>query len=284
MFAIKLAYIICALFILHVAHAVDSIKVHTSALSEDKRRMHKDEVLRRALEISKKSYGTFTLEFVNIELPTTRALRSLETGQLINVFIAAASNKWDNIAIPIKIPVRLGQLSYRLLLVNQSHLDKFKAINSLADLKKLIAGSQKGWTLNEVLNAADIDVVTGSNFEGLFLMLNNDRFDYFPRAIYEVYDELENRQNILKDIVVEPTLALYIPTASYVYVSHEKPRIAQRLKYGLQQMVKNGELKALFNKYYKEDIIRADLQNRKIIKIKNSYFNKQDIFIDRDLW
>ena len=115
-------------------------------------------------------------------------------------------------------------------------------------------------------------------------MLNNDRFDYFPRAIYEVYDELENRQNILKDIVVEPTLALYIPTASYVYVSHEKPRIAQRLKYGLQQMVKNGELKVLFNKYYKEDIIRADLQNRKIIKIKNSYFNKQDIFIDRDLW
>ncbi|AZQ84348.1 ABC transporter substrate-binding protein [Colwellia sp. Arc7-635] len=284
MFAFKSVCIVFALFIVHGAHAVDHIRMHSPAVGEDKRTMHKDEVLRRALEISEKNFGTFTLDFVNIELPTARALRVIETGKLINVFIAAANDDWDNIATPIKIPVRFGQLSYRLLLVNKNNLDKFKAIDSLSDLKKLTAGSQKGWALNEVLKDTDIEVVTGSNFEGLFLMLNNQRFDFFPRAIYEAYNELENRKNILNNIVVEPTLALYIPTVSYVYVSHEVPQIARRLEYGLEQMVKNGELKTLFNKYYKEDIIRANLQNRKIIRIENSYFSKQDAFVDRNLW
>jgi hypothetical protein len=283
MFAIKSVCIVFALFIVHLAHAVDHIKMHSPAVGEDKRAMHKDEVLRRALEISEKNFGSFTLDFVNIELPTARALHVIKTGKLINVFIAAANDDWDNIATPIKIPVRFGQLSYRLLLVNKNNLDKFKAIDSLSDLKELTAGSQKGWALNEVLKDTDIKVVTGSNFEGLFLMLNNERFDFFPRAIYEAYNELENRKNILNNIVVEPTLALYIPTVSYVYVSNEAPQIARRLEYGLEQMVKNGELKTLFNKYYKEDIIRANLQNRKIIRIENSYFSKQDAFVDRNL-
>jgi len=284
MFAFKSVCIVFALFIVHGAHAVDHIRMHSPVLGEDKRKMHKDEVLRRALEISEQNFGTFTLDFVNIEIPTARALRVIETGKLINVFIAAANDDWDNIATPIKIPVRFGQLSYRLLLVNKNNLDKFKAIDSLSDLKELTGGLQKGWALHDIFKKANIKMITGSNFEGLFLMLNSGRFDYLPRAIYEAYDELENREGILNNIVVEPTLALYIPTVSYVYVSNESPRIVKRLEYGLEQMVKNGELKTLFNKYYKEDIIRANLQNRKIIRIENSYFSKQDAFVDRNLW
>jgi hypothetical protein len=275
---------VLTLVIINKSYAVDIIKMHRPILSEDKRSEHKHEVLVRALEISEQDYGPFTLEFVDVDMTTTRALRSIDTDKIINVFIAAASNDWDSIATPIKVPIRLGQLSYRLLLVNKSNLDKFKTIDSLTELKELTAGVQQGWTINDVFKTTNIKTVQASNFEGLFFMLENNRFDYFPRAIYEAYNELKNRQNIFKDIVVEPTLALYIPSASYVYVSKNEPKIANRLEFGLQKLAKSGELKALFNKYYKEDIIRANLQQRKIIKIKNPYFNEQYIMNNSELW
>ena len=86
-------------------------------------------------------------------------------------------------------------------------------------------------------------MLTSSDFEGLFQMLNSGRFDYFPRTVYEAYNELENRSDVLNNIVVEPTLALYIPSKSYVYVSNNAPRIAQRLEYGLKIMKKMVSLK-----------------------------------------
>jgi len=278
MYVIKIAFI--AFAITPKAHAIDHIKMHSPTVGEDKRTMHKNEVLIRALEISKQIYGSYTIDFLNVKLSTARALRVIKKGEMINVFIAAANDHWDKFATPIKIPIRFGQLSYRLLLVNKSNLDAFKAIESLSDLKQLTAGLQRGWALNDIFNEVNIEVLTSSDFEGLFQMLNNGRFDYFPRAVYEAYNELENRSDVLNNIVVEPTLALYIPSKSYVYVSNNVPRIAQRLEYGLKIMKKNGELKAIYNQYYKEDIIRANLSNRKIITIENPYFSNQKESID----
>ncbi|MCJ8318601.1 MAG: transporter substrate-binding domain-containing protein [Colwellia sp.] len=247
-------------------------------LGIDKRSRYKDEVLLRALDISKQHYGPFTLEYINVDMTTNRALISISTDKLINLFIAPASKKWEKGTIPIKVPIRLGLLSYRLLLINKNNLDKFNKVESLTDLKKLTAGLQSGWTTTDIFNEHNIKSIIGHSFEGLFLMLDKNRFDYFPRAIYEAYDELENRKHTLTDIVVEPTIALYIPMPTYVYVSSSEPQIAKRLEFGLQKMATNGELKAILNMYYKEDIARANLQQRKIIEIKNPYIDDQDIF------
>ncbi|MGJ8680944.1 MAG: hypothetical protein ACSHXM_11445, partial [Paraglaciecola sp.] len=107
-------------------------------------------------------------------------------------------------------------------------------------------------------------------FEGLFQMLEKQRFDYFPRAIYEIYNELETRKSSLENVVIEPTLAIYLPTETYVYVSPTAPRIADRMQQGLNMLLKSGELKRILVKYYSDEIARANLANRKIIKIENS--------------
>ena len=114
------------------------------------------------------------------------------------------------------------------------------------------------------------------NYEGLFLMLNNQRFDYIPRAIYEVYDELEAQESILKDIVVEPTIALFIPTKTYLYVSPKNKRLVKRLQSGLHELVTSGELKEILHKYYASDIKRAKLNKRKMITIESRYYNQTE--------
>jgi hypothetical protein len=45
--------------------------------------------------------------------------------------------------------------------------------------------------------------------------------------------------------VVEPTIALYIPTHSYVYVSPNNPRLYKRLEEGLTKLKTNEELEPL---------------------------------------
>lgn len=45
--------------------------------------------------------------------------------------------------------------------------------------------------------------------------------------------------------VVEPTIALYIPTHSYVYVSPNNPCLYKRLEEGLTKLKTNEELEPL---------------------------------------
>jgi ABC-type amino acid transport substrate-binding protein len=155
-------------------------------------------------------------------------------------------------------------------------LSKFEKINTLDELKAIPVGLHKGWVTTKLFNLNAFNVIETGHFEGLFLMLNRYRFDYIPRGVYEVYDELASRQDVLKDIVVEPTIALFIPTMSYVNVSPTDPKIAKRLASGLLQLQNNGELKKILHKYYGNDIKRANLKNRKVFEINHPNFSPHD--------
>ncbi|MEI6893308.1 MAG: hypothetical protein V5789_01470 [Colwellia sp.] len=195
-------------------------------------------------------------------------------GELINTVFLPANELWDTSHLVIKVPVRLGLLSYRLLLVNKADMAKFAKITTLADLKKLTAGVASGWETTKVFKKQGIKLVETGYFEGIFSMLNGHRFDYLPRGIYEIYAELDARQHLLNDVVVEPTLALNIPMFTYVYVSPKYPRLANRLGDGLRELLVTGELKKILYKHYAEDIKRANLKERKIITIENNHYNQ----------
>ena len=257
------------------SNAVDIVKLQLQQMSENKA-AHNTEVIRRALEITESEFGAFRLDKINTTMSSARMLQSLIEGSLINTVIVPASDLWDKHTISVKVPVRLGLLSYRLLLINKSDLSKFEKINTLDELKAIPVGLHKGWVTTKLFNLNAFNVIETGHFEGLFLMLNRYRFDYIPRGVYEVYDEVASRQDVLKDIVVEPTIALFIPTMSYVNVSPTDPKIAKRLASGLLQLQNNGELKKILHKYYGNDIKRANLKNRKVFEINHQNFSPHD--------
>lgn len=272
------------LFLISTATMANTVKVLKPLLGFDKRAKFKDELIIRTLEVTEPEFGSFIFESVDVNMTPTRALSSIKSGDLINLFIAPASQIWDNNAIAIKIPIRLGLLSYRLLMINRQDLEKFKNIRTFEQLSQLTAGLQEDWETTKIFRALGMKVATGRNFEGLFLMLNRRRFNYIPRAIYEVYDELDTREDQLANVVVEPTLALYLPMITYIYVSPKAPKIAQRVKLGLGKLFESGELRELLNKYYAQDIQRANLENRHIITIPNTYLNSKEQLNDKYIW
>jgi ABC-type amino acid transport substrate-binding protein len=257
--------------------AADTVRILKPPVEQEKRTLHKQEVILRALQVTEPEFGPFSINSFTVDMTPDRALQYIEEGKIINTFIVPKIQEWEAFATPIKIPIRLGLLSYRLLLIHQEKLSLFKEVKTFEQLSQLTAGLQADWLTTEVFNKLNMKVMEASNFEGLFLMLDKSRFDYLPRAIYEVYDELQIRQNNLENVVVEPNIALYLPMFSYIYVSKNEPRLSKRLQLGLEKLLESGEMKSMLDKYYKEDIDRANLKQRTIIQIPNPNFTDEDM-------
>ena len=254
-------------------YAIDIMKTQHQDMTNIKT-AYKFEIFRRALELTVAEYGSFKHEVVSLKISAGKKLNaSLERG-IINTFLLPANEFWDENAIPIRIPVRLGMLSYRTLLVNEIDVKKFKKVDNLKELNNFTAGVIDEWTTTKILKFNNIKLVETSHFDSMFLMLQKQRFDYIPRGVYEINRELAAQESVLNDIVIEPTLALYIPTSSYVYVSKSEPRLAKRLEVGLRKLLLSGELKRILYRYFKSDIEQASLNERVIIKIKSPYHDK----------
>ena len=263
----------CLCLTLFPLQAKDVIKMQRPLLSYDKRAKHKDEVIHSALALSKSKFGDYDFIEVDVDMNTGRALKELQAGKHINAFIASADPSWDRDAKAIKIPIRLGMLSYRLLIIRKQDSDIFANIKSRKDLSRYYAGLQPHWSTTNIFTNHNLNIILGHEFDSLFLMLRKNRFDYIPRAVYEAYDELNQRPHLQKDIVIAPNIALYIPSATYIYVAPNEPEIYNRLNYGMTQLVDSGQLRAIFNKYYAEEFDLADIKNRTIIKLDNPLFD-----------
>jgi hypothetical protein len=64
-----------------------------------------------------------------------------------------------------------GLLGYRLLLIRADDQARFAKVRTLDDLRHLRAGLGKGWADVNIFEASGVEVVEGSNYEGLFGML-----------------------------------------------------------------------------------------------------------------
>ncbi len=149
------------------SYSVDIVMLQSQQMSENKA-AHNTEVIRRVLEITEPEYGPFKLEIVNLTMSSARMLKALASGKLINAAIVPASHIWDKHNIAIRVPVRQGLLSYRLLLVNKADLPKFEKINCLKELNHYTAGLHKGWLTTEIFKLNGLKVTTTEYFEGLF--------------------------------------------------------------------------------------------------------------------
>ncbi|MGJ8681631.1 hypothetical protein [Paraglaciecola sp.] len=282
-FLLKYTTLVLFLFIAQ-ASAVDTVKMLRLSSDLDKRTLHKEEVIVRALSISEPEFGPYKFNPILGNMTPGRTLNSMREGELINTYIGPSRENMEEYAIPIKVPIRMGLLNYRLFLVNKSNMAKFDKVESLDDLNKLVAGLQNHWVTTDIFKNLDMNMVTGHNFDGMFLMLQKNRFDYFPRAIYEIYEELEERKLALDNITIEPRLALHLPMPTYVYVSKNAPQLAKRVEFGLRKMVNKGEIKRLLYKYYSEEIQKANLPKRTIIHMDNPYFLDKEVLEDSLLW
>ncbi len=159
-------------------------------------------------------------------------------------------------------------------------------MRTLADLRQLRAGQGRDWADIPILNAAGIQTVEGSTYDGLFAMLDAGRFDFFSRAADEATREYGERHARHPQLAIEPTLLLHYPLPRYFFLRHddEGRHLAARIEAGMEIMIKDGTLAALFQRYKHQIIEQSGLRHRRVLNIPNPGLSPETPLSRSELW
>jgi len=279
-----ISLLLFVLFFSSYSLAVDIVRMNQAKSLLDIKTRYKTEILELALRSSESVYGPYKIVTKGPATTINRAILEVSKGTTINAFMAITTAEWEKKTLAIRIPLRRGLLKYRLLAVNKNNLAAFATINSLDDLKKLKVGLRRGWATTSIMKAHGFNVIEATTYKGVFQMLASGRVDYIPRGVNEVYHELETLKHELPNLAIEGRLALAIPAPYYLFISPSEPRLAQRLTYGLEAMVKNNSLGDVFYQYYADDIEKARLSERQVMAIENPYLPDETPLERLNLW
>ncbi|MTW13282.1 hypothetical protein GM658_21985 [Pseudoduganella eburnea] len=244
-------------------------------------------VLHAAMEKTAARFGPYKLSPSKEPLSVARLLAEMSYPEgSINVFARATDLELEKKFTPIRIPIDRGLMGMRLLVVRKDDLPRFAAIRTIDELKRLSAGQGQGWIDTDVLGAAGISVVVAPRPDALYAMLEAGRFDFFPRALDEASREFDMQHKTRPSITIEPTLMLRYPLPRYFFVRHdaEGDKLAARIRAGMEMMVQDGSLAALFRQYKGPLIERASIGKRHIIDLPNPLLPPETPLQRSELW
>ncbi|MDO8345241.1 MAG: transporter substrate-binding domain-containing protein [Cellvibrio sp.] len=212
-----------------------------------------------------------------------RVVESVKSG-VISVMWGGTSEEMERDFIPIRIDAYRGLMNHRLFFIRQGDQARFDNIKTLEDLKKIRLGQGRSWQDASILESAGLNVIKTTKKPSLYHMLDGGRFDAFPRGANEVWTELSAFPDL--KLTVEKNLVLIYPLPTYFFVTDKDPQLAKDIEFGLESAIKDGA----FNKYFydspevQEALEKADLSNRRAIRINNPYLPKATPLDRKELW
>lgn len=221
------------------------------------------------------------LNFDN-QIPKDRAFDFMNHNKGIDVIFGGATQERENISTPIRIPILKGLNGWRMPLINKDNKDFFLTIKTMSDFKKLIPGQFHRWSDTKILESNNIHVAKGSDFEGLFQMLDKERIDYFPRSILEIDGEYQARKHL--NIMIDKSLIIHYPTAYYFYVGKNNQTLADDILYGLEQAKADGSFDNVFVKYHGEVINNILKIKRRVFSLNNPFLSSETPLSRKELW
>lgn len=241
-----------------------------------------DTVLRRTAG----KYGPYVMQPYSAPISVARGLQEGIRGEILNLLISDAGHKIiDEGMIPIPYPLDKGLIGYRIALIRKQDQARIGRINSIEQLRSLTVGQGRDWGDVKVFEFNRIPLDTSStDYDSLFAMLARGRFDLFPRGATEVKRELEAYGGKYPDLAIERHLLIKYSFAQFFYVSKAAPRLAARLKDGLEQMVRDGSFDALFDKHFARALSELDLGHRIVIELDNPYLPAWVPLKRKELW
>jgi hypothetical protein len=202
------------------------------------------DVLKLSLKKTEASDGPFEISFSTEATSVNRNLADLKNDVNINVMWTTIDQRREQELLPVRISLLRELNNYRIFLIREGDQSKFDQVKSISDLRKLAAGLGSQWPDADVMRKDDFTVITSPNYVSLFKMLSAKRFDYFPRGLYEIWDEAALNKD--QGIVIEKTLMLYYQAPFYFFVNKKNTALAQRIERGLNIALADGSFDELF--------------------------------------
>ncbi|MDO3386487.1 transporter substrate-binding domain-containing protein [Gilvimarinus sp. SDUM040013] len=224
-------------------------------------------LLKLALDKTVSEYGPYTLEIPEVMLTDDRLKAQVVKGTVDVMWHSSIGSEDMGLRmIPVSL---LGELSeYRAFLVRHGDQARFNNIHSLDDLRQMVAGIGAQWPGVPVLKKNDLPYVSSSRYELLFRMLAADRFDYFPRGLYQIHSE----PNLYPEfnLVVESEILLHYPNDVYFFVREDNSELAERLRLGLERAQEDGSKQRLMETIPRFHWAQQELARgqRRVIKLQ----------------
>jgi len=239
------------------------------------------EILRHAVKASGQPYQ---LQASEVAMQQARAIYELTSPNgVVDILWTMSTDQREAQLIPIRIPIDKGLLGWRLALVRASDAEIFREVRTLKDLSAFSAGQEMDWPDVAILRNNGLPDKTSASYDPLFTMLKAGRFDYFPRAVFEIQNELDQRPFL--DLVIDKRIVLYYPSALYFFVSPREPKMAQDIQRGLEELIKNDTFEKIFQRANQDAIKNANLKSRTVITLRNPFLSPEKMPLHRPgLW
>ena len=212
-----------------------------------------------------------------------RIIQMVDENQL-DVCWYATTNEFEERMKPIRIPIFKGLLGYRVLMIKKGTQSKFDGIRTLEDLRRVSLASGRFWADTDVLLANGLNVIKVLKYDGMFFMLDGNRFDAFPRGAHEPWGEIARYPNL--ELEVEKNLLMVYPNPFYFFVNKSNTELAKNIEKGFRIAMEDGS----FDEYFLNDpavkdvLAKANLKDRTIIQLKNPTLPKLTPLDDKGLW
>jgi len=253
----------------------------------DTRYDHYWKLLAQALSRTESDFGPFTLRESPQPMTERRALEELETGaDNINVLVHGNVADYEQRLLPIRFPLDKGLLGYRVFLIKGDLQSKLDLIAGLDDLRHYSIGQGREWGDVTILRQAGLNVVEGTNYEGLFDMLAAGRFELFSRSVVEVEEELAREKPTHPALALERHLLLFYPLTRYFYVARSPAGevLARRISEGLERMLKDGSFERSFQTFKSQFEQQIGFRDRLLIRLANPLQTPQTPLSRSELW
>ncbi|MCG6201678.1 transporter substrate-binding domain-containing protein [Psychromonas antarctica] len=216
-------------------------------------------------------------------LPQSRLVEEIKLGN-VDLMWAGVDPTLESELLPVRIPILKGLLGHRIFTIKAENQARFDDITTLDELKQLKAGQGTVWGDTQILKNAGIPVITTLKYSNLFLMLEGERFDYFPRAIHEPWSEIEERPEL--NLAVEKKLMLVYPFAMYFFVAKDNQALHDKLYQGFEMAIADGSFDELFfsNQLIKDALSKTNIKNRTVIKIANPAMHPDTPIDRKEFW
>lgn len=224
----------------------------------------------------------YEIKYMDNDVPKLRAFRLIEQKLGIDLIPAGATHEREKRLLPVRIPILKGLFGWRVALVHEQNISIFNNATNLASIKTFTAGQLRTWSDVEILESNGIRVEKGANFQGLFKMLDKQRFDYFPRSILQVTQELNDHRHF--QLALEPHILIHYPTAYYYYVNQQNLELAKDIESGLEAAISSGRFEQLFQQKFNKVLDKFKSHNRRVIELHNPYLPNATPLDRQELW
>ena len=145
-------------------------------------------------------------------------------------------------------------------------------MRDIAGMRRLRLGDRQQLINAPIYKYNGIPVMADAgDYNSLVQMLRRGRFDLISRPAATAVEEFETYVRKYPDLIIDQHLLIHFPSAIYVYVSKSSPHLAERIRYGLQQMQKDGSLNRHFEKYFSPIVAKLNFPQRTLIELENPF-------------